>query len=73
VNIFTASGGLPQEKQKYYSQAKYNSGFVIAREIYWPFTPCLRARRVEMVQILHRQDFLLQLLVEPDNRRRKFC
>jgi exodeoxyribonuclease-3 len=39
VNIFTTSGALPHENQKEYAQAKYNSGIVIAGEIYRPFTP----------------------------------
>ncbi|OAT37711.1 hypothetical protein M987_02890 [Enterobacter soli ATCC BAA-2102] len=43
MNIFTISGGLPNENVKDYSQAKYNSGIVIASEIYWPFTHRLRA------------------------------
>jgi exodeoxyribonuclease-3 len=34
VNIFTVSGALPHENKKEYAQAKYNSGIVIAREIY---------------------------------------
>jgi exodeoxyribonuclease-3 len=67
VNIFTISGALPHENQKEYAQAKYNSGIVIAREIYRPFTPCLRAMRVRMVQILHHRHYLSQLLVEPGN------
>jgi len=67
VNIFTVSGAFPHENQKDYSHAKYNSGFVIAREIYSPFTRLFRASRVKMVQILHRHNDLSQLLAEPDN------
>jgi len=60
VNIFTASGALPHENKKEYAETKYNSGIVIAREIYRFFTPCLRATRVEMVQKLHRWHYLSQ-------------
>ncbi|MGK5202786.1 hypothetical protein NDX98_08860 [Enterobacter roggenkampii] len=67
MNIFTTSGALPHENQKEYAQAKYNSGIVIAREIYRPFTPSLGAKRVRMVQILHHRHYLLQLLVEAGN------
>ncbi|MGG6630181.1 UNVERIFIED_CONTAM: hypothetical protein PPE77_02855 [Enterobacter cloacae] len=42
MNIFTTSGALPHENQKEYAQAKYNSGIVIAREIYRPFTPSFK-------------------------------
>ncbi|MCG5129502.1 hypothetical protein L2X78_18205 [Enterobacter mori] len=66
MNIFTTGGALPHENQKEYAQAKYNSGIVIAREIYRPFTLCLRATRVRMVQKLHRWHYLSQLLVDPD-------
>ena len=48
------------ENKKEYAEAKYNSGIVIAREIYWLFTPCQRATRVEMVQILHPRHYLSQ-------------
>jgi exodeoxyribonuclease-3 len=67
VNIFTTSGALPHENKKEYAEAKYNSGIVIAREIYRFFTPCWGAMRVRMVQILHRWHDLSQLLVEPRN------
>jgi exodeoxyribonuclease-3 len=68
VNIFTTSGALPHENQKEYAEAKYNSGIVIAREIYRPFMLRLGAKRVRMVQILHHRHYLLQLLAIPDNR-----
>ncbi len=60
VNIFTTSGALPHENKKEYAEAKYNSGIVIAREIYRSFMPCSRAKRAEMVQILHRRHYLSQ-------------
>jgi len=60
VNIFTRSGALPHENQKEYAHAKYNSGFVIAGEIYRPFMPGFGAARVRMVQILHRRQDLSQ-------------
>jgi hypothetical protein len=60
VNIFTTSGALPHENKKEYAEAKYNSGIVIAREIYRSFMPYSRAKRAEMVQILHRRHYLSQ-------------
>lgn len=38
VNIFTTSVALPDEKQMFYAEAKYNSGIVIAGEICEAFT-----------------------------------
>jgi exodeoxyribonuclease-3 len=53
VNIFTTSGALPNEKQLFYAEAKYNSGIVIAREICGPFSRHYRASRASSVQKLH--------------------
>ncbi|MFO3903893.1 hypothetical protein AAHD62_05105 [Enterobacter hormaechei] len=53
VNIFTTSAALPDEKQMFYAEAKYNSGIVIAGEICGPFTRHWGASRARSVQKLH--------------------
>ncbi|QGU14957.1 hypothetical protein GNG27_09900 [Leclercia sp. 119287] len=69
VNIFTTSAALPDEKQLFYAEAKYNSGIVIAREICGPFTRHRRASRARSVQKLHCQYDLSQKWLEHTQRR----
>ncbi|WP_312996194.1 hypothetical protein [Leclercia sp.] len=53
VNIFTTSAALPDEKQLFYAETKYNSGIVIAGEICGLFTRHRGASRARSVQKLH--------------------